>query len=242
MAVMLMMERPDDTAFERRIKDCRAALIDMDGVLYDSMPGHTLAWKRMMEELGVQCTREEFYLYEGMTGIATINLLMKRELGREVDETRAKELYAVKSRYFREWGKAAPMPGASAMLAAIDGLGMKRVLVTGSAQSSLLDALDSDYPGVFAKDARVTALDVSRGKPDPEPYLKGAAITGAEPGRCLVVENAPLGVRAGKAAGCIVAAVTTGPIPKEDFEREGADFIFPSMEAFAEALAGLKNE
>ena len=50
----------------------------MDGVLYDSMPGHTLAWKRMMEGIGVECTREEFYLYEGMTGAATVNLLYRR--------------------------------------------------------------------------------------------------------------------------------------------------------------------
>ena len=45
-----------------------AALIDMDGVLYDSMKWHTLAWKKMMESVGVECDRDEFYLYEGMTG------------------------------------------------------------------------------------------------------------------------------------------------------------------------------
>ena len=50
----------------------RAALIDMDGTLLDTMSRHTLAWHRMMTELGVKCRRDEFYLYEGMTGPATI--------------------------------------------------------------------------------------------------------------------------------------------------------------------------
>ena len=90
----------------------------MDGVLYDSMPGHTLAWKRMMEGIGVECTREEFYLYEGMTGAATVNLLYRRAFGRDCEPDRIRELYEIKSRNFREAGPARPMPGASRMTAA----------------------------------------------------------------------------------------------------------------------------
>lgn len=214
----------------------RAALIDMDGVLYDSMPGHTLGWKRMMDGLGVECTREEFYLYEGMTGIATINLLMHRAFGHEVDEKRARELYEIKSSYFREMGPAPLMPGADRMLKALERAGLRRVLVTGSAQASLLEKIDTDYPGAFAPGDRITALDVRHGKPDPEPYLKGAEIAGVDPRDCIVIENAPLGVRAGKASGAFTIAVTTGPIPREEFVKEGADMIFESMEAFADYL------
>lgn len=212
------------------------ALIDMDGVLYDSMPGHTLAWKRMMEELGVECTRDEFYLYEGMTGAATINLLFRRAFGRDCEPERVKELYAIKSRYFKALGERKPMPGADRMLSALRRGGLRRVLVTGSGQASLLESLDRDYPGMFAPGHRVTAHDVTHGKPDPEPYLKGASKAGLSPADCIVIENAPLGVRAGKAAGCFTIAVTTGPIPREEFEREGADMIFPSMPAFADFL------
>lgn len=215
-------------------KEC--ALIDMDGVLYDSMPGHTLAWKRMVDELGIDCTREEFYLYEGMTGAATINLLFRRAYGHDCEPERIRELYAIKTRYFREQGKRKPMPGADRMLAALCRGGLRRVLVTGSGQASLLDSLDRDYPGMFGPGLRVTAHDVRHGKPDPEPYLMGAAKAGVSPSECIVIENAPLGVRAGKAAGCFTIAVTTGPIPREAFEREGADMIFPSMPAFADFL------
>lgn len=214
----------------------RAALIDMDGVLYDSMPGHTLAWKRMMNDLGVECTREEFYLYEGMTGVATIDMLFRREFGHGCEPERALELYEIKSKYFKQQGPAHPMPGADRMLNALRDGGLKRVLVTGSAQKNLLEGLNRDYPGIFLDDMRVTALDVKRGKPDPEPYLMGAAKADVKPSEAIVIENAPLGVRAGKAAGCFTIAVTTGPIPRSEFEREGADMIFDSMNEFADFL------
>lgn len=214
----------------------KAALIDMDGVLYDSMPGHTLAWKEMMESVRVDCTRDEFYLYEGMTGVATINLLMRRAFGHEVSAERAAELYEIKSRNFKKGGPAPLMPGADRMLAALRTGGLKCVLVTGSGQSSLLEALDRDYPGAFGQDCRVTARDVANGKPDPEPYLRGAEKAGVSSSEAIVIENAPLGVRAGKASGAFTIAVTTGPIPREAFEKEGADMIFGSMEEFADWL------
>lgn len=217
-------------------KGIKAALIDMDGVLYDSMPYHTRAWHQMMSEQGVATTPEEFFLYEGMTGAATIDLIFLRELGRTASPDEAKRLYARKAELFVASGKKKMMPGADRMLRALRRGGIPRVLVTGSAQSSLLDSLDSDYPGAFLPGMRVTALDVKKGKPDPEPYLKGAEIAATNPRNTIVIENAPLGVRAGKAAGAFTIAVTTGPIPKEEFEKEGADLIFPSMDAFADWL------
>ena len=218
------------------LKGKRAALIDMDGVLYDSMKYHTLAWQKMMSEIGVECDRDEFYLYEGMTGAATINLLFRRAFGHDCDPERIKELYAIKSRYFREMGKKEPMEGADRMLAALCRAGIRCVLVTGSGQASLLDSINKDYPGVFAPGCRVTANDVVNGKPSPEPYLKALEIAGVSPEEALVIENAPLGVRSGKAAGVFTVAVTTGPIPHEEFQRENADMIFDSMPAFADYL------
>lgn len=214
----------------------RVALIDMDGVLYDSMKYHTLAWQRMMAEQGVECDRDEFYLYEGMTGLATIDLLFRRAFGHGVTPEQAKELYAVKSRYFKEIGWNEPMPGADRMLRALEARGIRRVLVTGSSQTTLLDNINRDYPGAFLPGDRVTAADVVHGKPDPEPYLKGLEIAGVSPEEAVVIENAPLGVRAGKAAGVFTFAVTTGPIPREEFVRENADIIFPSMPEFADFL------
>lgn len=222
-----------NTPFPQNI---RAALIDMDGVLYDSMPHHARAWHQMMKEQGIDTVPEEFFLYEGMTGQATINLIFNRELGRDTTPEEAKRLYARKAELFVKSGKKEPMPGADRMLRALMRAGIPRVLVTGSAQSSLLNSLNDDYPGAFPDNLRVTALDVKHGKPNPEPYLIGAAKVGVEPTQAIVIENAPLGVRAGKASGAFTIAVTTGPIPREEFVKEGADLIFSSMDEFADWL------
>ncbi len=217
----------------------KAALIDMDGVLYDSMKHHTLAWQRMMREYGVECDRDEFYLYEGMTGAATIDLILMREQGRKATPEEAREMYARKTEYFKELNSGDPMPGADRMIKALHDAGVRTVLVTGSAQGSLLGILDRDYPGAFPADRRVTALDVTHGKPSPEPYLKGLEKAGVRPDEAIVIENAPLGVRAGVGAGLRTFAVTTGPIPREAFEAEHPFAIYPSMPEFADALPSI---
>lgn len=214
----------------------KAALIDMDGVLYDTMKYHTLAWHKMATELEIKCERDEFYLYEGMTGAATINLLFKRAFGREVSKEEAKELYAVKVKYFTENGKVEMMRGADRMLNCLRDNNVMRVLVTGSGQHTILDRITHDYPNIFDEDKRVTAHDVKHGKPHPEPYLMGMAKAGCKPEECIVVENAPLGIESGKAAECFVVGITTGPIPKKTMVEAGADIIYNSMDEFADAL------
>ena len=213
--------------FEEAIQGKKAALIDMDGVLYDSMPLHTRAWHDTMLEEGIDVPADEFFLYEGMTGPATINLLMEREKGITLPLDRCREIYGVKAERFKAQGEPEPMPGAASMIEAFHKAGLKTVLVTGSAQNSLLDRLETDYPGAFPPDMRVTALDVKNGKPHPEPYLRGLEKAGVKPEEAVVLENAPLGVRAAKAAGIFTIAWMTGPIPRGEFEKEGADLIIP---------------
>lgn len=218
----------------------KAALIDMDGVLYDSMPFHAKSWHQLFTELGVMTSDpNEYYLYEGMKGADTIGLILKRELNRDTTEEERKEIYAHKSDLFKRCGEAPPLKGAAEMLDALKKLGLTTVLVTGSAQMSLLDNLQKDYPGFFPRERMVTALDVTNGKPHPEPYLRGLEKAGVGKDQAIVIENAPLGVRAGKAAGCFTIAVTTGPIPAEAFEKENADLIFPDMPTFAKWLRNL---
>lgn len=216
--------------------DIKAALIDMDGVLYDSMKYHTLAWHKMMSEVGIECSREEFYLYEGMTGKATINLLFQRKYGRIAGEEEWRKLYEKKAEYFVEIGKKEVMPGANAMLQNLIDCGIDRVLVTGSAQNSLIKYIDSDFPGAFEPQKRITALDVTKGKPDPEPYLKGLEKAGVSHTNAIVIENAPLGAQAGHAAGCFTIGITTGPLSESDLYNAGADIVFDSMQSFADNL------
>lgn len=219
--------------------ELKAALIDMDGVLYDSMKNHTAAWFRMATELGIKCERDEFYLYEGMTGAATIDILFRRAYGHDATAEEAHALYAKKAQYFSEFGEPVMMPDADKMLGILRDNGVQRVLVTGSGQKSILDRLDRDYPGMFPENKRVTALNVTHGKPNPEPYLKGMEFAGCKATECVVIENAPLGVKAGHASGAFTIGITTGPIPREEMVRSGADIVYSSMPEFAENLPQL---
>lgn len=217
----------------------RAALIDMDGTLIDSMKWHTRAWHRMMTELGVECSQDEFYMYEGMTGAATIDLLIRRAFGRPATEREKTELYQLKTGYFNEYPRVSTVPGAKRMVRELMAHDIIRVLVTGSGQPSNLARLDSDFPGGFPHELRITSHSVAHGKPHPEPYLKGMKLAGAEPWECMAIENAPLGVESASRAGAFTVAVTTGPVPEEAMWESGADAVFPSMEMFADCLSPL---
>ncbi|MDE6229112.1 MAG: HAD-IA family hydrolase, partial [Muribaculaceae bacterium] len=114
--------------------------------------------------------------------------------------------------------------------------------VTGAALGSLRDRLDVDFPGRFPADRRVTALNVERGKPYPDPFLKGAELAGVKPQECVVIENAPLGVTAGHRAGCFTVGVATGPIPLATLKEAGADLVFASMPECASQLPDILRE
>ena len=96
--------------------DIHAALIDCDGVLYDSMKLHTQAWVKLMKKNGIKCTRDEFYEMEGMTGSEIIKMKFKTGVGKNITDDEAIALYGVKTRYFRERGEAPIMPGAIRVL------------------------------------------------------------------------------------------------------------------------------
>jgi HAD superfamily hydrolase (TIGR01509 family) len=216
----------------------RGVLFDMDGTLYDSMPNHADSWLEMVTEQGIAATREEFFLYEGSTGAATVNMLYQRAYGRNATDEEVHRLYERKAEIFRGKPQPGVMPGVRELIAALQSLPEQpvTVLVTGSAQGSLLGRLDEDFPGVFPAERRVTALNVKRGKPYPDPFLQGARLAGAAAEDCWVIENAPLGVESGHRAGCYVVAVCTGPIPMETLSRAGADLVLPSMLDGARAI------
>lgn len=220
----------------------RAALIDMDGTLYDSMPSHARAWQRMMSEIGIDVPLEEFFMYEGRTGASTINLLFRRAFGRDATEEECRSLYRRKTELFQDLPTVDPMPGAREFLDFLRETGVRRVLVTGSGQRTLIDRLEHDFPGAFTPDLMITSRDVTNGKPAPEPYLMAARRAGVSLNECMVIENAPLGVEAGHAAGIFTVGVNTGPISPACLADAGADIVYESMPEFAQNLPLLVYE
>ena len=83
---------------------------------------------------------------------------------------------------------------------------------------------------------------MTKGKPDPEPYLMGMKLAGVSPAEAIVIENAPLGVMAGHRSGAFTVGVTTGPIPRAEMEKAGADIVYDSMEQCAAEMPALFSE
>jgi len=212
----------------------RAVLFDMDGVLFDSMPNHALSWTQAVKQHGLSMTQEEVYLNEGRTGNGTINALTQRTWGRDATEAECQQIYKTKSDIFNTLPRPTAMKGALELLNKVKDSGLMRVIVTGSGQLTLLDRLNAAFPGIFQSDLMVTAFDVKQGKPYPEPYLMGLQKAHVQASQAIVVENAPLGVQAARAAGIFTIAVNTGPLADSVLRDAGANLVLPSVQALAD--------
>ena len=221
----------------------RAVLFDMDGVLYDSMPLHAEAWQRSMAKFGLHMTAADAYATEGARGIDTIRAMVEKQQGRLIGDKEAQEMYDEKTRIFHSMDEAPVMAGIPELLEMIAKEGLWMGVVTGSGQRPLIERLLKDFGKYLTSEHIVTAYDVRHGKPHPEPYQAGLRKMGnLRPWEAIVVENAPLGVRAGVAAGCLTVAVNTGPLPDQVLAEAGAHLIFSDMQELYNHWSELYDE
>ena len=123
------------------------------------------------------------------------------------------------------------MPGILELMGKIREGGMMCCVVTGSGQRPLIKRILKDFGDFVSEDHITTAYDVKRGKPNPDPYLMGLQKAGnLNPWEAIVVENVPLGIRAGYAARIFTVAVNTGPLADEELLMAGANLTFPNMQ------------
>ena len=210
----------------------KAVLFDMDGVLYDSMPHHAIAWQESMKRFGIDMTEADAYATEGARGIDTIRQIATRQ-GKEVSLEEAQRMYDEKSRIFHEMPDAPIFDGVFDMMEKIKRAGMTVNVVTGSGQRPLIRRLLNDFGRYLDENHITTAYDVKRGKPYPDPYLMGLQKAGnLKPFEGIVVENAPLGVRSGVSAGIFTVAINSGPLPDKALLDEGADVLYDKMTQF----------
>jgi len=212
----------------------RAVFFDMDGVLFDSMKYHAPAWVKAMHDYNVPFTLYDAYMNEGRTGNSTIDGAFNLTFNRNATEEEKQDIYRLKTKYFEEFPQAEPMPFARELLDKIKTQGFDIYLVTGSAQTSLLNNLQNYFPNIFIKERMITAFDVNEGKPSPEPYLKALAKSGYEPWQVCVIENAPLGIKSAHDAGLFTIGVNTGILKYEDLSDNGAAVVLPSIKSLFE--------
>jgi sugar-phosphatase len=201
---------PDSPAQARTVQ---ALLFDMDGTLIDSTPAVERAWRRWGEHWGLG---DVFGAHEH--GIPARSIVAGHLPADRVDEGFA----MIEEFEVADTEGIVVLPGAEALLAALP---PERWAIVTSCTAPLA-AARVGATGLRPR-VLVTASDTERGKPDPDPYLAAAARLGVDPHDCLVVEDAPAGIAAGRAAGCVTLAVA-GTLPVEELD---ADLVAPSLEA-----------
>ena len=199
------------------------------------MPNHAIAWVQAMASFGIHFTEDDSYATEGARGVDTVRHFVREQRGHDISEDEAMAMYQEKARIFASLPTPPTMPGIFELMQKIKRQGLQIGVVTGSAQRPLIARIMEDFSEFISEDHIVTAYDVKRGKPNPDPYLMGMKKCGEfNPEETIVVENAPLGVRAGHASGAYTIAVNTGPLPDSVLLDAGADILFPTMQELAD--------
>ncbi|MDR1678902.1 MAG: HAD-IA family hydrolase [Prevotellaceae bacterium] len=219
----------------------KAVLFDMDGVLFDTMPYHARAWTQAMTEVGLPFNEYEAYLNEGRTGASTIDTEFVKFYGRPSSQAEQQRIYSRKSELFQQYPPAPVVPFALELAQKIKTQGLQTLVVTGSGETEMFLRVQQSFPGIFDREQMVTAYDVIRGKPHPEPYLKALEKAGVQSYEAVVIENAPLGVEAGVAAGIFTIAVNTGILRSEVLSEAGASLMFNSMKELYDAWDNLTH-
>lgn len=212
----------------------KAVLFDMDGVLYDSMPNHAIAWQESMKKFGIHFTTADAYATEGARGVDTIRQFVQEQQGRNITLEEAQRMYDEKSRIFHEMSEAPIFEGVIPLMEKIRQAGLSVNVVTGSGQRSLIQRLLHDFSHFLDEEHITTAYDVTCGKPFPDPYLKGLEKAGGlKPFESIVVENAPLGVKAGANAHIFTVAINSGPLPDAALLEQGAYLLYDKIKSFS---------
>jgi mannitol-1-/sugar-/sorbitol-6-phosphatase len=204
------------------VRTIAAVLFDLDGVLVESKEATERVWLDWALRNGI----DEDDLWSAMHGVRSVEVV--RRLRPDLDA--AEESDAIERRQAEDVEGLRAIPGAAEALRA---LREDRVAVVTSATRALaaarLGAVGIEVPRVV-----VYADDVARGKPDPEGYLTAARRLGVEPARALVVEDAPAGIQAGRAAGAATVGVTSTHAASE---LAAADIVIETLEDLPKVLA-----
>lgn len=187
-----------------------AVIFDMDGVIIDSMPYHFIAWYEALRKVGVQVRCVDIYLKEGEKWEVTLKELLQKE-GISPKAVDLQRIFEDRRKIFRKYFKRFIFNGVEEFISSLQESGYRLALVTGTNGHEMRRILPRHLQKRF--EVIVTGDQVRRGKPFPDPYLRAAKLLGVSARQCLVIENAPYGIKAAKRAGMSCIALTTS-LPK----------------------------
>ena len=196
--------------------EVKGILFDMDGVLVSSIGGVERCWRRWAAHYGVPGADT----YEVPHGVRAIDIM--RSLVPGVDTVEGLRL--IEDMELEDVADLKVLPGAGELLRSLP---PERWAIVSSATRRLL-VKRLEVAGLPVPELIISGDMVERGKPHPEPYRRGAELIHARPEDCLVVEDAPSGVQAGVAAGCVVLGVE-GTHPREALLEAGAHWVVATL-------------
>lgn len=200
-----------------------ACIFDLDGVVVDTARYHFIAWREIANKLGFDFTEEQNERLKGVSRMDSLEILLEiggLSLDQKEKEALAKEKNDIYLEYIMKMGADEVLPGCKEFLKELKDAGMAIALGSASKNAKLilekLDLLD-------AFDAIIDGTLVTKAKPDPEVFLKGAEALQQDPAECLVFEDAVAGVEAAHRAGMKCIGVGDSENLKE------ADMVIPGF-------------
>jgi tRNA threonylcarbamoyl adenosine modification protein YeaZ len=202
----------------------RGVIWDLDGVIIDSADLHFQSWRETLSKHGVPMTREQFEQSFGRRNDDIVAGIVKRPISPEEVVAIGQEKEAAYRRM--TMGNARFFPGVLELMSSLKEGGFKQAVASSAPADNLALVIKEMKLEPFIS-ATVDASQVSKGKPDPEVFIKAAQKLGLRPQDCIVIEDAVAGVEAARRAGMAVIAVTNTH-PKE--RLEAADLVLSSLE------------
>ena len=202
----------------------KAFLFDLDGVIVDTAIYHYPAWRRRANELGFDISEAFNEGLKGVSRMESLDLILAHG-GQTLSDERKQELATQKNEWYLELVSRMTsddiLPGVPTFFAQVRKAGLKTALGSVSKNAPLI----LERIGMLdAFDAIIDGNKISKGKPDPEVFTKGAAELGVEPGECVVFEDAVAGVEAGKRGGMFVVGLGQLDVLAQ------ADLVAPSLD------------
>ena len=207
-------------------------LFDMDGVLVDSEDVTAEAAAHALAEFGAVCDPEEFRPYRGGDPDRYFGAVAEAH-GVPYDPRMKERTYDLYGSIIASRDIACP--GVRELVRTLKARGYRLAVCSSSDPRKLRLSLGALGPAAECFSAALSGQDFVQNKPAPDVYLAGARALGLAASDCLVAEDALNGIRAGKAAGCTVAAVPTS-FPKDALREAGADFLLDSIGGLADLL------
>jgi len=185
----------------------KAFIFDLDGVIVDTAKYHYLAWKDLANGLGFEFTEHDNERLKGVSRVRSLEILLEIG-GIDMDEQTKEEIATRKNNQYvgliSKMTSQEILPGVTDFLQSAKDAGLKIVLGSASKNAPLI--LEKIEVGHFF-DVIIDGNKVTRAKPDPEVFLKGAVAVNANPAECIVFEDALAGIEAAKNAGMIAVGV-----------------------------------